>query len=66
MGISDIIRKLLQNDKTERPAFVRLYVRDSEGCVIESTTYPVEAVFSHREESAEIIIEQSQVEELPL
>jgi len=64
MTISEIIRKLLQCDKTERPTFVKLYTRDSHGDVIRTNIFPVEAVFSHTENSAEIIIEQSQMQDV--
>ncbi len=60
MSISEIIRKLMQFDKTERITIVKMYVRNSDGDVLESKTFPVEAVFSHNEDAAEIIIEQSQ------
>jgi len=60
MNISGIITQLVQFNKTERIVYVRLCKRDSEGNVIHLRRYPVEAVFSHDEECAEIIIEESQ------
>lgn len=60
MKISEIISKLLQFDKTERPTYVKLYVRNSYGDVIESRRFPIAAVFSHNGDFAEIIIEASQ------
>ena len=59
MSISEIIRKLMQFDKTERVIIVKMYIRNPDGDVLESKTFPVAAVFSHKEDAAEIIIEQS-------
>ena len=63
MSISEIISKLIQFNRTERPTFIKLYTRDSEGCVIGEARYPIEAVFSHNKDYAEIIIEQSQMQD---
>ena len=59
MKISEIIKKLIEFDKTERPAYVTLFERDSDGNVISKKRYPVEAVFSHEDGQAKICIEQS-------
>lgn len=60
MKASEIITRLIQFDKTENPTFVKLYVRDANGGVVESKRFPVSAVFSHHEGFSEIVIEQSQ------
>ena len=62
MSISEIITKLIQFNKTERPLFVKVYTRDSNGDVIGTKRYPVEAAFSHNEEYGELIVEESQVQ----
>jgi len=66
MEISRIISELVQFNRTERPTFVKLYIRNADGDVLEAKRWPVENVFSHGNDCAEIIIEQSQMEELAL
>ncbi|MAO23821.1 MAG: hypothetical protein Unbinned3818contig1000_5 [Prokaryotic dsDNA virus sp.] len=59
MKISTIIKKLIEFDEVERPAYVYLFERDNEGNVISKKRYPIEAVFSHEGSEAKICIEQS-------
>lgn len=56
LTITDVVTKLIQFNKTERPVVVTLYTRDQYGCVLEEKEFKVEAVFSHRDDTAEIII----------
>ncbi len=60
MTISEIITKLIQFNKTERPLFVKIYTRDNEGNVIKTMKYPVDNAFSHADSYAEIIAEEAQ------
>ena len=55
-----VIRELLQFDKTERPLHVVLFNRDKDGNVISSIKYPIAATISHRETETLLYIEQSQ------
>ena len=66
MKISEIIKKLINFDHTERPAFVKLYIRNADGDVLEVKRWPVENVFSHNKDYADNIIEDSQVEQSSL
>ncbi len=60
--ISEVISKLIQSNKVEKPVFIRLYHRNSDGDVLKSERFPISAVFSHKEDCAEIVIEQSNME----
>ena len=56
MSISEVVTKLIQFDKTERPVNVVLHMRDENGDVVGRKTFLVEAVFSHQDGGAEIFI----------
>lgn len=56
MSISEIIAKLVQFNKTERQVFVTIYERDSNGDLISKKKLPVDACFSHNDESAELVV----------
>ena len=60
MESSEVIRRLVQFNRTEKPVYVKLYERLPNGDVIKSVRFPVQAVFAHNQDYAEIIIEQSQ------
>lgn len=62
--ISEMISKLIPFNKTERPVFVKIYTRNTFGDVIGSRRYPVKAVFSHADDCAEIMIEESQAQDI--
>ena len=58
MEISEVITKLVQFGKVERPVTVKLYYRNPDGDVLKCEVFPVEAVFSHDKEAV-IVIEHS-------
>lgn len=59
MEISEVVTKLIQFNKTERPVFVKLHKRDINGDVLETKTFKVDCVFSHGEDSAEIFVTEN-------
>ncbi len=56
MSISEVVTKLIQFNKTERTVNVVLHMRDENGDVVGRKTFPVEVVFSHQDDRAEIFI----------
>ena len=60
MIISKLISKIVEFNRTERQVFVTLRYRNNEGDVIKAETYPVDAVFSYKDDCADIYIEHSQ------
>ena len=62
MNISQVITNLIQFDKTEREVFVELRYRNKDGDVLKTERFPVSAVFSHKDSSAEIYIEMSEIQ----
>jgi hypothetical protein len=61
MKTSEVISGLIRNDATERPVYVILFIRDGEGNVLSKKKFPVEAVFSHKDDEVTIYIEQSKM-----
>ena len=59
LTITDVVTKLIQFNKTERPVMVKLHKRGDHGDVIETKTFAVEAVFSHGDECAEIFVTEN-------
>jgi len=58
MKASDVAVKLIENDRTDRPVYVILFSRDTNGSVLTKRQFPVAAVFSHHDDDIVINIEQ--------
>ncbi len=59
MKTSEVVVALVQNDATERPVYVTLFLRDKDGNVLSKKRFPVEAVFSYQDENTSIHIDQA-------
>ena len=59
MKTSEVISRLVELDRTERPAYVILVTRDKNGMPICKQRFPVISVFSHASDMTKICIEQA-------
>ena len=59
MKTSEVISKLVELDRIERPAYVILVTRDKDGMVICRQRFPVVSVYTHAGDMTQICIEQA-------